>query len=109
MATPATTTHLMQIASDGNFQNRVKYFMSKYALSVMTEAVEVGSHAARVVYAKLVLAGSATVYEQAIGVLTNGTIAAQADASIIPDWGIVDSNVEYQISQQFNAYAGVAL
>ena len=104
----ATTTQLGQIAADGNFQNRVKYFLYKAAIAIMAESALTASHADRVTYAQVVLSGQADIHGQSIGVLTNPTIAADANASNGPDWSITDGNIEFQINSQYNAYAGVA-
>jgi hypothetical protein len=105
----ATVTQLMLIADDRNFQNRVKYYLQKYAVTVMAEPGNTPDHAARVLYAGKVLDGTASIYEYVVGVLTNPTIAAQANGAVPPDWSIDDANIEFQGNTIFNAYAGIAL
>ena len=104
----ANPRELMQIANDQNFQNRVKYYMQKAGIAVMTEANTTPNHTERVTYANKVLDGTASVFEQAVGVTTNATIAAEANAATQPDWGIQDSNIEFQVNAQYNAYASIA-
>lgn len=86
------------------FKNKVKFEMQIAAIAVMAEAAETASHAERVIYAKSILDGSASVKEMAIGVLTNPTIKAQ----VIADEDYTD-NLAYAVSTMFNAFAGVSL
>jgi len=100
----------MNIANDTNFQKRVKYALQSAALGVMAEAGNVTSHAARVIYAKLVLSGSANVFEVSVGVLNNSTIASEAEITVPASgsFSIPDSDIQFAVNSDFNAFAGVA-
>lgn len=100
----ASVTGLMRIASDENFQNRVRYFLVKAAVAIMNEAGTVDRHAERVVYASKVLAGDFNLYHQCIAVLTNPTIAVDANGRDVPDWNIANSDIEFQVNSQYNAF-----
>lgn len=103
----ASAKDLMTIANNGTFQSRVQYYMESYALTVMAEANTVTSHATRVIYANKVLAGTASVVQYAIAVVTNSTIAAEASLAGT-DFSIVDSDIAFQVNSIFNSMAGVS-
>lgn len=90
--------------NNNEFQDKVKFEMQTAAIAVMAEAAETANHVERVVYAKSILDGSASVQEMAIGVLTNLTIKAQ----VIADEDYTD-NLAYAVTTMFNAFAGVSL
>lgn len=91
----------MTVARNGGFQERVKYFLQKAALAVMAEVNTTAAHAARVVYAKVVLTGDASVPEAAVAVVTNATVAAAG-------FNVTDNDLEFTVNSVFNALAGVS-
>ncbi|MBW2632255.1 MAG: hypothetical protein JRC90_10975 [Deltaproteobacteria bacterium] len=78
--------------------------MQLAAVAVMSEAAETTNHAERVVYAKNVLNGSASISEVAIGVLTNATIKVHLAA--LTDY---TDDLAFVVQSMFNAFAGVSL
>jgi len=92
----------MSKASDTGFQRRVKYFMTKAAVAILGEDDQTANHAERVVYANKVLDGSASVYEYAVGVTTNGTIATNINGDVDP----TDNDVEFTVNSMIDDYAG---
>jgi hypothetical protein len=91
------------------FQDKVKFFMQKAALAILGEAFggvdepTEAEHAARVIYAKTILAGSASVEQFSYAVVTNSTIATSLDAGTLPS----DSDLEFTINSMINDFAGV--
>jgi len=86
------------------FKNKVKYEMQVAAIAIMAEAADTANHAERVVYAKKILDGSASIEEFAIGVLTNASVKAKVTAD--QDY---TSDLAFTVSSLFNAFAGVSL
>ena len=110
MAADSTIINRMnRLTQDGNTLNRVKYAMQKAALDVMAEAATVPSHSQRVTYAKTILAGTASVYETTVAVLTNATIGAAINLAIEPHFNIDENDIQFVVNAVFNAFAGVAL
>ena len=103
----ASFQEMASIAASGPFQARVEYCMKKAAVAVMAEDTGTASHAERVVYAKKVLDGTASVSEYSKAAVTNTTLTAAGDSDAA-DMGITDSELEYTINSMFNAFAGVA-
>jgi hypothetical protein len=91
----------MHEAHEAGFQRKVKYYMQKAALAVLGEESTTKGHTERVAYAKKVLDGTASIYEFAVGVTTNSTIAAKLDAK--SDY---DSDLEFVINSMFSDFAG---
>lgn len=106
----ASVHDLMSIARDPNFQDRIKYSLQQSALDVMAEAGNVTGHALRVTFAGRVLAGTVDIFQVAISVLNNSTIAAEANVAlpIGAAFGIPDSDLPFTVNSLFNAFAGVA-
>lgn len=75
--------------------------MQKAAIAILGEEGSTAGHAERVVYAKEILAGTASVYEFAVGVVTNSTIAGKIDAET--DY---DSDLEFVVNSMINDFAG---
>lgn len=96
------------IASQVAFLRRVEYCMKKAAIAVMAEDVGTTNHAERVVYAKLILDGTASVGEYAKAVVTNATLTTNGDLDSPPLFGISDSDLEFTTNSMFNAMAGVS-
>ena len=83
------------------FQRQVEYFMKKAAIAVMSEDTGTTNHAERVLFAKEVLNGTASVRAFAVGVATNATIAT----AISNGSDVSDSDVEFTVNSIYNAYA----
>lgn len=110
MPNKTNNRNLMIIAKDVGFEDRIKYAMINAALAVMSEDGQTPSHAQRVTYAKLILSGTASVYEVAISVLNNSTISTEADITMTVDSGfaIPDSDIQFAVNSDYNALAGVS-
>lgn len=105
----ATFQDLSAISQDGNFRGRCFYSLVKAAIAVMAESSATDQHEKRVVFADTVLTGGVDSSRVALAVLTNSTIAAEADASLINSGaGIADSDIEFTVNSMFNAFAGVS-
>lgn len=105
----ASANHLHKIASNSEFQRRVKYYMTKGAVDVIAESIATVGHASRVAYSNGVLDGSASVLEHALAALCNATVAAAADPTLSQDggFGITDNDLEFAINEHWNAMSGV--
>jgi len=104
----ATYNEMQLIAVDAGFQRRVEYCLKKAAIAVMAEDAGTANHAERIVYAKQVLDGIASVTEVAKAIVTNATVTAGANPTVLPEFSIVDSDLEFTVNSMFNAFAGVA-
>ena len=93
-----------QTAEYDIFQKKIKVLMQKSAIAIMAEAADTASHTERVVYAKKILSGEASVSEYSYGVVTNSTIQGKIDNSTS-----YDSDLEFVVNSMVNAFAGVAL
>ena len=91
--------------NNNEFQDRIKHEMQTAAIAVMAEAADTASHAERVVYAKSILDGSASVKEFCIGIMTNADVKAAVTS--VGDPYAVD--LVYVTASMFNAFAGVSL
>ena len=84
------------------FQDRCRYFYTKYAVTVMAEADTVEDHEARVDFAGQVLSGSFPAFELAVAVATNATIGATINADGTP----ADTEIDYVVQNEtYNAFA----
>ena len=90
--------------NNDDFTGKVKAEMQAAAIAVMAEEATTVSHAERVVYAKEILAGTASITEMSIGFLTNSTIKAHIAADT--DY---TSDLAFVMGSLFNAFAGVSL
>lgn len=69
----------------------------------MTEDVGTADHAARVLYAKDCLLGTADLMSQTYAVLSNSTIASAVDTQ--PSGStITDSDIDFQVASVFTAF-----
>ena len=96
---------LMTIASNGWFQNRIKYALTSAAVSVYNEASSSTGHSARLAYAAGIIGGNYNLAPAALAVLTNSTIAAEATLSSAPDFAIPDSDIQFAVNSLWNALA----
>ena len=96
------STVCMTSAHNTFFQRRVKYFMTKAATAIIGEESTTAGHTERLAFAKEILAGTANILEFAVGVTTNGTIAA----SIVDGTEVSDSDLEFTVNSLINDFAG---
>jgi len=92
----------MAKANGSAFKRRVKYFMQKAATAIIGEDGAFIGHAERVAYAEKILSGEASIYEMAVGVVTNSTVAAAIDGGSEPS----DSDLEFTVNSLINDFAG---
>ncbi len=104
----ASPWQLHQIAENSDFQRRVKYYMQKGAVAVLSEALVTAGHTERVAYATTAVNGSALAFEHAIAGLTNATLVTNADfnAPVSGAFGISDSDLEFAVNEMWNAMSG---
>lgn len=93
----------MGLAKNKGFQDRIKYFLTKSATAIIGEDSETAGHAERLIYAKQILSGEASVYEFAVGVVTNSTVAASIAADTDPS----DNDLEFTVNSLINDFAGI--
>ena len=86
------------------FAGKVKHEMQLAAIAIMAEAAETANHADRILYAKKILDGEASITEFCIGVLTNSTVKAHVIAGT--DY---TSDLAFVVQSMFNAFAGISL
>jgi len=91
----------MHEANEKGFQQKIKYYMQKSAIAILGEESTTEGHTERVAYAKQILSGNASIYEYAVGVVTNSTIATKIDNGT--DY---DSDLEFVVNSMFNDFAG---
>lgn len=89
-------------ASNADNQGRVRFFLIKAGIAVMNEDAGTPNHVNRKLYAARVLAGSADIFQAAVGVTTDATVGSAIDSSS----SVTDTDMENAISSQLNAYAG---
>lgn len=101
---------LMTISTDTAFQLRVLYALQSAAINVMAEDNSTTGHALRVAFAKNILAGFGNISNVTIGVLTNSSIASEANLSNTTNGGysIPDGDITFAVNSLFSAFAGVA-
>lgn len=100
---------LMTIAHDPQFQDRVNYFVVSASIAVMAEDPNTPFHPGRVAFANKVLSGNYNVLFCTYGVLTNTTIAAEANVKKSGnDYLIPDSDINFTVNSEYNAFAGVS-
>jgi pyruvate carboxylase len=97
---------LETISNNGNFQLRVAYAMQVAAVAIYNEAPTATGHAARAAMATRVLNGEFNVQAAAAAVLTNATIAAEANINTTPGYGIPDGDIQFAVNSNWNALAG---
>ncbi len=90
-----TAIDQMELAHDEGFKRRVKYFMQKSAVAIMGE-----TSGPRTDYSKLVLDGSASVFEMAVAVLSASNVLTEGDT-------ISDTTLETAITGRWNQFSGI--
>lgn len=99
----AVSDQVIACAARGDVQQRCRYAFTKAAIAVMTEDVGTADHAARVLYAKDCLLGTADLMAQAYAILSNATIATAVNAQ--PNGStITDSDIDFQVGSVFTAF-----
>ena len=93
----------MAKANDQGFQRRVKYFMQKAAVAIVGESESTDGHTERVAYATTILTGSASIFEVAIAVTTNSTIATAIGTN---GGDPSDNDLEFTVNSLINDFAG---
>lgn len=104
----ASFDEMATIAAHSTFLRRVQYAMKKAAVAVMSEVATTPNHTERVVYAKTILDGTASVPEFANAVVTNSTLTTNGDLGNTPTHNISDADLEFTVNSMFDAMAGVA-
>ena len=105
----ASANAMKRIADEQEFLRNVTFFVYKAAIAVMAEAAITANHAVRVVYAKKILDGTASLTFYANAVVSNSTLQAAADHNAPPNFGMSDDDLEFTVNSIFNAMAGVSL
>lgn len=101
----ATFIALGQIAPTSEFQSRVAYAMGVAAASVYSEAGTVPGHTARAAFANKVANGNYSLPAAALLVLSNATIAAEANNAVSGN-AIPDSDIQFAVNSLWNLLAG---
>jgi hypothetical protein len=105
----ASLANLATIASDPNFQLACGMALETAAINVLAEDPTTSNHALRSRYAIQVVGGSANLRGVALAVLTNATIAAEANVSEpTQQYAIPDSDIQFAINSIFNDLAGIS-
>ena len=102
-------TDLGTISQNGPFQFRVQYAMNVAAINIYNEVPTTQGHVARVAFAEKVLAGNYSIQSVCLAVLTNATIAAEANVATSPangGFGIPDGDIQFSVNAIWNALAG---
>lgn len=102
----ATFSDFGTIAKDANFQSRVNYALMVAAVNVYAEVTSTTGHPARLVFAKNVFAGNFNIFSTCLMVLTNATIAAEANAATTPGFAIPDADIQFTVNSLWNDLAG---
>lgn len=103
----ATFSDFGTISKDANFQNRVSYAMTVAAVNVYAESTGTAGHPARLIFAKNVFAGNYNLTSACQMVLTNATIAAEANVLTTPGFAIPDSDIQFTVNSLWNDFSGV--
>lgn len=101
----ASFSDLGVIAENGDFQARVNHAMMTAAVAVAAEGA-VANHAMRLAYAVSIFNGSYNKIQAAAAILTNTTIAAEAQLAPA-GFGIPDGDIQFAANSVFSALAGV--
>lgn len=102
MALSDTVMAYVDDNATNQFQDRCRYFYTRYAVAVMAEDPSTANHEARVDFAGLVLSGTFPDRELAVAVATNPTIGATIDGAGTPP----DNDIDYVVqSETYNAFA----
>ncbi len=100
---PGTYTDIVDVAAKPSFVNRVHYGLTIAAVNVAAEDPATPNHAARLVLANAVLAGSYPA-GAVFSVLANPSIAAESDSSLRGE-NIPDGDLQFAVNSLFNSLA----
>lgn len=89
------------LAKNATFKDRVKFFMQKGASAVIGEA---SPTALRHDYSVSVLAGSASIEQMSMAVVTNATISATINMTL-DDFGVIDSDLEFTVNSLWDDFS----
>ena len=104
----ATFDQITTISLDKGFQARVQYAATIAAENVYNELTNTPGHVTRASYATKVLNGGlSNLAAVALSILTNPTIAAEANPANPPDFSIPDSDIQFAMNSIWNSLAGV--
>lgn len=103
----ATFSDLGTIAKDANFQQRVGYALMVAGVNVYAESAGTAGHPARLAFALRVFNGTNNLQAACQMVLTNATIAAEANVATTPAFAIPDSDIQFAVNSLWNDLAGV--
>jgi diacylglycerol kinase family enzyme len=93
-----TALELMTQSEGEDFRRRVKYFMTKAALSILDEATNAAFHYQREALARTILTSVESKLQVFIfAVISNATIAAAANLAAVPD-----GDIEFVITNAWN-------
>lgn len=101
----ASFSDISRTAHDEDFRRRVAYALTVAALAAYNEAGTVQNHTLRAAYATKVLASNFDLPGAVLGVLTNATIATEANSATTGN-GIPDSDIQFAVNSIYNALAG---
>ena len=101
-----TLSTLAEVAKQPMFQSRVGLAVQQAAWSVYSEVSTTPGHTERAAYANKVANGTFNLPPICDLVLTNPSIAAEADPTKEPDNGIPDSDLQFAVNSYWNLLAG---
>jgi hypothetical protein len=101
------SSHCAALAADNSFQIRVDYFLKKAAIAVMAESSSTTNHDIRVVFGREIFDGRQRIYDFALGITTNSTIATTISTSdpTTANAAISDNDLEFTVNSMYDAYA----
>jgi hypothetical protein len=100
----ASFSDLGTIASSASWVSRVQYAVMVAAVQVYAEDPNTPGHPARIAFAKAVINGVGNSAPAAV--LTNPSIAAEANVQAAPGYGIPDGDIQFTVNSLWNALAG---
>lgn len=103
----ATAREAMLVANSQAYQDRIRFFVHKGAIAIMSEDVGTANHAERVTFANTVLAGEANIGGMATATVSDATVQAAIDVDAT-DNGVSDTALENAVNARLNAFAGVS-
>lgn len=103
----ASLSDLGTIAKDANFQIRVGEAMEVAAVNVYAESPGTTGHGQRKAFALLVFNSNYSPLAACEMVLTNATIAAEANVATTPGFAIPDADIQFAVNSLWNDFAGV--
>lgn len=99
-----TYTQIGVVSTDGNFINRVAYALTIGAVTVIGESPATAKHSGRVAFANKVIFNQFDAGSIAKAVLTQ---LPQVTTDASTDYGILDSDLQAVINNNWNVLAGV--